>query len=152
MTQFPRVRPLPTLTPWSTPQSIEAVPDVRAIRPAIASGAVAQAKQATATREPHRYAQVNGSVIYSVTTAESSLIIPAPQNFRNFLMMRCTAGAVFVDFGREASRNAPLYLAANSIVLFDTVVPQDDIYALSDSGTSTISIAFGNINFLEPVT
>lgn len=148
---FPRVRPLGNRTPWSAPQTIEAVPEVRTIRPAIASGAIVQARPAAAVREAHRYAQVNGSVVFSLNATENQVILPAPQNFRNFLLMRCNIGAVYIDFGREAGQTAPLFLAANSIVLFDTVVPQDDVYAISVSGISTLSVGFSNINFLEPV-
>ena len=149
---FPPVRPLGARTPWSAPQTIEAVPEVRTIRPAIASGAIVQARPAAAVREAHRYAQINGSVVFSLNATENQNILPAPQNFRNFLLMRCTAGAVYIDFGREAGATAPPFLAANSIVLFDTVVPQDDVFAISASGISTLSVGFSNINFLEPVS
>ena len=149
---FPPVRPLGARTPWSAPQTIEAVPEVRTIRPAIASGAIVQARPAAAVREAHRYAQINGSVVFSLNATENQNILPAPQNFRNFLLMRCTAGAVYIDFGREAGATAPFFLAANSIVLFDTVVPQDDVFAISASGISTLSVGFSNINFLEPVS
>lgn len=148
---FPRVRPLGNRTPWSAPQTIEAVPEVRTIRPAIASGAIVQARPAAAVREAHRYAQINGSVVFNIAGA-SQLIIPAPQNFRNFLIMRNVgADQIFIDFGRDATTVSPLMLQSNQQVLFDTVVPQDDIYALC-SGSSILSVGFSNINFLEPVS
>ena len=148
---FPRVRPLGNRTPWSAPQTIEAVPEVRTIRPAIASGAIVQARPAAAVREAHRYAQINGSVVFNITTA-SQLILPAPQNFRNMLILRNVAGnPVNLDFGRDADANAPIQLVAGGILLFDTVVPQDDIYAIGIGGTATLSVGFSNLNFLEPV-
>ncbi len=148
---FPRVRPLGARTPWSAPQTIEAVPEVRTIRPAIASGAVVQARPAAAVREAHRYAQINGSVVFNITTA-SQLILPAPQNFRNMLILRNVAGnPINLDFGRDADANAPVQLVAGGILLFDTVVPQDDIYAIGIGGTATLSVGFSNLNFLEPV-
>ena len=148
---FPRVRPLGARTPWSAPQTIEAVPEVRTIRPAIASGAIVQARPAAAVREAHRYAQINGSVVFNITTA-SQLILPAPQNFRNMLILRNVAGnPVNLDFGRDADANAPVQLVAGGILLFDTVVPQDDLYAIGIGGTATLSVGFSNLNFLEPV-
>lgn len=148
---FPRVRPLGARTPWSAPQTIEAVPEVRTIRPAIASGAIVQARPAAAVREAHRYAQINGSVVFNITTA-SQLILPAPQNFRNMLILRNVAGnPINLDFGRDADANAPVQLVAGGILLFDTVVPQDDLYAIGIGGTATLSVGFSNLNFLEPV-
>ena len=148
---FPRVRPLGARTPWSAPQTVEAVPEVRTIRPAIASGAIVQARPAAAVREAHRYAQINGSVVFNITTA-SQMILPAPQNFRNMLILRNEAGnPINIDFGRDADANAPVQLVAGGILLFDTVVPQDDIYAVGIGGTATLSVGFSNLNFLEPV-
>ena len=148
---FPRVRPMGARTPWSAPQTIEAVPEVRTIRPAIASGAIVQARPAAAVREAHRYAQINGSVVFNITTT-SALILPAPQNFRNLLMMRnAGASAVLVEFGRDATPSATIELLPNQIILFDTVVPQDDVYAVCAVGSSTLSLSFSNLNFLEPV-
>jgi hypothetical protein len=151
--RFPPVRPLPTMQPWSAPQTIEAVPEVRTMRPAIASGAVVQASTSTAVREAHRYAMINGSIVVETNANTSILVLAAPQNYRNFLLLRNASalGTILVDFGREASQFSPLSLAPGAVVLFDTVVPQDDVYALSTSVTPQLSVAFSNINFLGPV-
>jgi hypothetical protein len=100
-------------------------------------------------REAHRYAQINGSVVFQ-TIPESALILPAPQNFRNLLMLRnAGATAILIDFGRDATASSTIELQPNQIILFDTVVPQDDTYAISPGGISTLSVSFSNINFLE---
>jgi hypothetical protein len=152
MATFPRVRPLATLKPWQAPQSLEAISEDRKITPAIASGSIVQARDAAPTREPHRYAQLNGSLVFQVTTT-SQLVLPAPQNFRNLLMMRNVgANVLYIEFGREASTDATIQLQPNQILLFDTVVPQDDVSAIAGAGSSTLSLSFSNINFLEPVT
>lgn len=151
MTRFPRVQPLPTMRPWSAPQTVEAVPEVRTLRPAIASGAVVQASQSTAVREAHRYAQINGSVVFNVGTT-SQLVLAAPQNFRNMLIMRVvTGGPVNIDFGRDADANAPIQLLAGMQMILDTVVPQDDIFAIGIGANAILSIGFSNLNFLGPV-
>lgn len=148
---FPRVRPLGARTPWSAPQTIEAVPETRTIRPAIASGAIVQARPAAAVREAHRYAQINGSSIFNLTQ-DSQLITPAPQNFRNLLMIRnIGAGVINIEFGRDATPQATVQLQPNQIILFDTVVPQDDVYGICPGGLSAVSISFSNLNFLEPI-
>ena len=149
--RFPPVRPLPTMQPWSAPQTIEAVPEVRTMRAAIASGSVVQASDAAAVREAHRYALINGSIVLDTSPA-SALMLAAPQNYRNMLIMRnAGANTIFIDFGRDATNEAPIMLQPNQMVLFDTVVPQDDIFALSTVGISRLSIGFSNINFLRPV-
>jgi len=149
--RFPPVRPMPTMQPWSAPQTIEAVPEVRTMRPAIASGAVVQASNSTAVREAHRYAQINGSVVFAITTA-SQLVLAAPQNYRNMLILRNVSGfPINIDFGRDADTNSPIQLVANGVLVFDTVVPQDDIFAIGIGGTATLSMGFSNLNFLGPV-
>lgn len=151
MSRFPPVRPLPTMRPWSAPQTVEAVPEVRTLRPAIASGAVVQATQSTAVREAHRYAQINGSVVFNITTT-SQLVLAAPQNFRNMLIMRNVSGfPINIDFGRDADANAPLQIVAGAQLVLDTVVPQDDIFAVGIGGTAVLSVGFSNLNFLSPV-
>jgi hypothetical protein len=147
--RFPRVQPMSTRVPWSAPGTIEALPQSARAAAAIASGSVVQARDAAPVRESHRYAQINGSVAFQVT-ALSALVLPAPQNFRNMLMMRNTSGAsIFIDFGRDATNSAPLELVPGAMILFDTVVPQDDVYAIAPLGAAGLSIAFSNINFLE---
>ncbi len=151
MNHFPPVVPLGYRTPWSAPQTIEAIPNVRAMRPAIASGAVVQARPAASVKEAHRYAQINGSVVFNITT-DSQLILQSPQNYRNMLILRNVAGVpVNLDFGRDADANSVIQLVAGGILLFDTVVPQDDVYAIGIGGTATLSVGFSNLNFLEPV-
>ena len=150
--RFPRVQSLATLEPWSAPGTIEARPQSvgSAIAAARAAGSVVQARDAASVREAHRYAQINGSVVFQVTL-DSALILPAPQNFRNLLMIRnAGASTLYVEFGRDATPSATLELQPNQMVLFDTVVPQDDVYAIG-LGPTTISVSFSNINFLEPI-
>ena len=148
---FPPVTPLPSLTPWSAPQKIEAVPEVRTMRAAIASGSVVQASQSAAVREAHRYAQINGSVVFGVTT-QSQLVLAAPQNYRNMLILRNSGvGTINIDFGRDADANSCIQIIPNAIIIFDTVVPQDDVFAVAVGVGSTLSIGFSNLNFLGPV-
>jgi hypothetical protein len=152
MSRFPPVRRLPGLTPWSAPQTLEAIPEIRRMAPAIASGAVVQARDAAPVREAHRYAQINGSVVFPVSVT-SRLVLPAPQNFRNLLIVRNSTAlggqTVYLEFGREANGDSAIELTPGGTILFDTVVPQDDIYAIAPGGPTSITVSFSNINFLE---
>jgi len=145
---FPPVRPLPILRPWSAPQTSDPTAENRRLGVAAASGALIEARQATAIREAHRYATINGSTIYDITT-DPRQVLAAPQNYRNFLAMRNSGTAnIFIEFGREASSNATVLLSPGQIILFDTVVPQDDVSAVGVAA-SKLSLSFSNVNFLE---
>lgn len=97
---------------------------------------------------PHAYANIiEGTFIVSATTSQKFL--DEPTSRRNLLMIRNSSAAanVYVSFGRDASViGSIIRLAANQIVLFDTVVPQDDVYVIGDAagsiayGYSTISL------------
>lgn len=75
----------------------------------------------------------------------SRLIIPQSAARRNFLAIRNSSPAaevIFVSFNVEATTLSWLRLAANQIALFDTVVPQDNVYVISDSASGIVSYAF----------
>lgn len=147
---FPPVRPLPIFRPWSAPQTADPVAENRRLGIAAASGSLIEAKQATAIREAHRYATINGSVVFVISNAFPTQVLAAPQNYRNFLAMRNTgASNVLIEFGRDASASATIVLVPNQIILFDSVVPQDDVSAIASGGASQLSLSFSNINFLE---
>lgn len=150
--EFPPVRPLPILRPWSAPQNADPLPESRGLGIAAASGSLIEARQATAIREAHRYATINGSISFNLTTAPIQ-ILAAPQNYRNFLAIRNSGtDSVAIDFGRDASASSTIVLIAGQTILFDTVVPQDDVSAVAVTGVGTmsVSLSFSNVNFLEP--
>lgn len=75
----------------------------------------------------------------------SRLIIPQSAARRNFLAVRNASPAaevIFVSFNVEATTSSWLRLSANQIALFDTVVPQDNVYVICDAGTGIVSYAF----------
>lgn len=93
--------------------------------------------------DPHHYARFNGEQLYTLPASASTAILLRSSTLRNMLMMRNTSGAadIYVSFGTAASVNSVLLLAAGQTVLFDVVVPQDDVFAFSTVGGATISIA-----------
>jgi hypothetical protein len=49
---------------------------------------------------------------------------------------------IFIGFGRNATTNSWLRLTPGTIVLFDTVVPQDDLYVIAEAGSPTLSYIY----------
>ncbi len=92
----------------------------------------------------HAYANVNQGSFAIGTT--SRLIINRTAQRRNFLALRNSSPAaeiLFVAFNTAATAGSWLRLTANQVVLFDTVVPQDDVHVVSDSATGQVSYGFG---------
>ena len=163
MTSFPRVVPLPSIEPWTTPGTFIAKPRAgvagESFRPMPGLSQPIPEKPPVVewtqfglnagnplyTREAHRYATLGGNGVVALTTT-SVQVLAEPPNRRNFLLMRNSgANPIFVSFGTDANADtAVLYLVPNQIVLFDTVVPQDEVYAATTTGTSSIAIAASN--------
>jgi hypothetical protein len=80
-------------------------------------------------------ATMQGTRVFPVTAA-SVKVLDAPATYRNFLLIRnSSAGAVtvFIEFGTDATLNSAVALLQNEIILFDAVVPQDDIYVIGSA-------------------
>lgn len=94
----------------------------------------------------HPYANVVQSATLIGTT--SRLIIPQSAARRNFLAVRNSSPGtevIFVSFDVEATEESWLRLSVNQIALFDTVVPQDNVYVISDTATGRVSYAFSTL-------
>lgn len=159
---LPPVRPLPTFDPWGQPQMLEQLPRdfVPATGPIVgrAPGAIGAllpnqiADDVQTVRDPHRYARLSGSARLNVGIA-SGLILASPPTFRNFLVIRNNSAAanIYVDFGIAADINrTPIRLIPNAILIFDSVVPQDDVFAIADAGGGVVGVSFSNVNFNVP--
>ncbi len=113
--------------------------------PIVGDGAPAGAVQ-TSTFEAHRYASVIQGTYNAQTTADPNPFITESNSKRNYLMFRNTAAAgganIYISFGTPAATNVPLVLTPGQLILFDTVVPQDDIYALADTGVATLAYGY----------
>jgi hypothetical protein len=72
--------------------------------------------------------------------------LDSPIGRRNLLGFRNNSGVVgeniFIGFGRDATTNSWLRLTPGTIILFDTVVPQDDLYAVSEAGTPNLGYIY----------
>jgi len=90
--------------------------------------------------DEHHYARLNGQVIINCPAGVSVMALAGPSNLRNLLQFRNASATenIYVSFGAEASTTALLMLEPNDQVLYDVVVPQDDIYAYASSAAVLI--------------
>jgi hypothetical protein len=123
----------------------------RGVNPIIGAGSGSGSSPSTAAppnptqlvRERHRYADVIETPF--LVGVVSVRVLTAPAGLRNFLVLRnISAGAqvLFVSFGNVATLQSTLRLASNQAVLFDTVVPQNEINAISDIAGGSIMVAY----------
>lgn len=143
---FPPVRPLPTLDPWGTPQTLTQRPrsDAPQVRPIL--GAIEPPQDRAPISDSWHVAQLNGSSAIVVGT-ESLLVCASPPGQRNLFIARNIGTTnLYLDFGQEAAANRSVFFLVSGAVLFiDTVVPQDDVYCVSDAPGGILGLAFSNI-------
>lgn len=160
---FPAVGLLSDLAPVDHPQYVPSAPhrlpplgerpakrglQTMLYRPdalAPSSGSMAPAGAVdTNTYERHRYANVvEGNTNVGLASAQ---FLQEPSTRRNFLGLRnASAGGganIYIGFARDASTASWLVLVPGQVILFDTVVPQDDLYALADAAGGVLTYAF----------
>lgn len=132
--------------PWGVPQYVPPSPNNLPVRPepgaapnttqTISSG------QTVDTREVYRYASV---VTVSLNVDTTSIkFLDAPIGKRNFLGFRNASATqtLYIDFNAQATTGAWLALSVGTIVLFDTVVPQDDLYVISSAAGGILAYAY----------
>lgn len=155
---FPPVDLASTLAPWdSNPRPLidtgaaggmhrpSRVPGIATVRESARA-----AESAQSVFEAHRYARIV-EFVSPVAVAGSALlqspIIGQSDALRNMLMLRNSSATanIYVSFGVPASLNSLIRLTPNTILLMDTVVPQDDIYAFADAASGFVVIGFSTI-------
>ena len=139
---FPPVGYLSPLEPWNSPTFIPPSPHNL---PAETAGTTADsAPSQVSVSEPYRYSSI---IDLTITTSTTSVkFLDAPIGRRNQLGFRnvsATSGQnIFIGFGRDATLNSWLRLTPGTIVLFDTVVPQDDLYVIAEAGTPVLAYIY----------
>lgn len=132
--------------PWTTPQYIHGNPHNLPSRPdpAVAGSTVRDIPAAGLDiRDSYRFASFNSLALTVGTT--SVKFLDAPIGKRNFLGFRnasTTGQNVFVDFNSQASTNSWLRLTPGTIVVFDTVVSQDDLYVIADAAGAVLAYVY----------
>lgn len=131
--------------PWDTPQYIPGNPHNLPSRPdpAVARSTAPGFPDQVAVREAHRYASLIDISITVGTT--STKFLDSPIGKRNMVGLRnasTAAQVIYIGFNGPASSSSWLALSAGTIILFDTVVPQDDLYVVSSAAGGILSYVY----------
>lgn len=70
----------------------------------------------------------------------------APRNLLGFRNASAGTQNLYIDFASEATAQSWLKLIPGQMILFDTVVPQDDLYAISDAAGGILAYVYSTIN------
>lgn len=162
--QFPPVELLSDLEPWQAPQYLPGAPHnlpprmdrpgMRVFSPASLPGGLTPAPSdpggpVAPVFDKHHYADLNGEQVIAVGVA-SVQVLAESSTKRNMLGFRnSSAGAnvIFIAFGSNATTQSWLRLAQNEMVLLDVVVPQDEVYAISDAAAGSLTVIAGSISY-----
>lgn len=144
---FPPIKYLNQRDPWGVPQYLPPSPHNLPVRPE--PGVAPNTSQTLGTgntvdiRETYRYASV---VTVSLNVGTTSIkFLDAPIGKRNFLGFRnASPGAqiLYIEFNAQATTGAWLAINVGTLVLFDTVVPQDDLYVISSAAGGVLAYAY----------
>jgi hypothetical protein len=142
--RFPPVMMDGQRTPWGVPQQV--APGVMTPPRPRGRSSVPGAGGIVEVRNDHNYANI---VDVNVPVNLASIrVLDQPTSLRNLLVMRnASAGTqiIFIGFGREASALSTLAINAGQMVMFDFVVPQEDIFALSSAAGGVLCLAYSTI-------
>lgn len=135
------------LLPWGSPEFLSSAPHNLPKRTDTTSTAqnanLIVAGEVVNIRENYRYASLVTAGLGLSTV--SIKFLDQPIGKRNFLSFRnaSTGGQIiYIDFNSQANTNSWLALAAGTLILFDTVVPQDDLYAVASAAGAQLAYAY----------
>jgi hypothetical protein len=99
---------------------------------------------------PHQYARITDMPNQVLPASGSAaLFLLEPTTFRNLLAIRNTNASggvnVLVGFGAAPSTGATIRIEPGQVLIWDAVVPQDDIWLMSDGAAGTVSLAFSTM-------
>jgi hypothetical protein len=144
---FPPVEWLSPLEAWSSPTFISGsphnLPKEAAIAAATNTAQFSFEGQTVNTRSVYQYASLQDVSITIGTT--SVKFLDAPIGKRNMLGFRNASTSsqnIYISFGAQATTNNWLKLIPGTIVLFDTVVPQDDLYCIADAASGILVYSY----------
>ncbi len=139
--------------PWSNPNYLPGAPHNLPARPDPAVAGTAGAAglvvpgDVVNIRENYRYASLIGVSLTVGTTSVKFLDQPiGKRNMLGFRNASTSSQDLFIEFNANATTNSWLKLTAGTIVLFDTVVPQDDLYVISSASGGTLAYVFSTFS------
>lgn len=131
--------------PWQAPQTIPGSPHNIPRREVASSTSPGSGGESVSVREPFRYSSL---VDVSITVGTTSVkFLDAPIGKRNQLGFRNASSVqnVYIGFGGDASLTSWLKLTPGAVMMFDTVVPQDDLYAIADAAGGVLAYVYSTI-------
>ena len=150
---FPPVDWLNQRVPWSSPQYIPGYPHNLPAKADAGLPTGSGTPQTTSNfpgysstvliTDPYRFSSIVDLQI--TTTTLSVKFLDQPIGKRNTLAFRNASTAsqvIYIGFGGNATLNSWLQINPGTIVLFDTVVPQDDLYVISDVTAGVLAYAY----------
>jgi hypothetical protein len=143
---FPPVQYVSDLLPWESPLFIPGSPHNLPSRPEPGLQTTTRntvSGDTQSIREIYRYASVTSLSLAVGTT--SIKFLDQPIGKRNFLGFRnASTGTqnIYIDFSAQATTNSWLLLTPGTTILFDTVVPQDDLYVIADAASAQFAYAY----------
>lgn len=94
-------------------------------------------------QDRHRAALLRGSTRYTVGLV-STLVLDWPTTVRNLIVIRnASAGAqiVYLECGNDADAESPIILNPGEVWVADSVVPQDQIFAIASAAGARVTVA-----------
>ncbi len=138
---------LSVIEPWQSPTFLTPAPHNLPKRTdpgtTTQSAGITQSGETVPIRDNYRYASlVTAGLAISTTSIK---FLDQPIGKRNFLSFRnaSTAGQIlYIEFNSQATVGSWLALNPGTLVLFDTVVPQDDLYVISSAAGGQLAYAY----------
>jgi hypothetical protein len=110
---------------------------------------VQRAAEVAQVFDPQHFAEIidGNFVVPQIGVGAAVRVLERPPVRRNLLAIRNTSvGAnVLIGFGIQASASSTFILAPGQTLMFDAVVPQNDVYLIADAAAATASVAYSNI-------
>ena len=131
--------------PWSSPNYLPGAPHnlpKRAESTSSERSGVYSAGESVNIRDQYHFASLVTASVNVDTT--SFKFLDQPIGKRNLLSFRNASATqtLYIDFNSQATTGSWLALAAGAIILFDAVVPQDDLYVISSAAGGVLSYAY----------
>ena len=137
LSQVPITRNFPRPISDVPPQFKMATPEQRASTSPTSTAGLVQD-----IRDSFKFASIT---TVSLTIGTTSIrFLDAPIGKRNFLGFRnpSTTASIYIDFNSQATNNSWLVLTPGAIVLFDSVVSQDDLYVIASAASTPFAYAY----------
>lgn len=136
------------LEPWQSPSYIPGAPHNLPKRSEIGGttsqkAGLLEPGEVLPIRDSYRYASL---VTAQLTVGTTSIkFLDQPIGKRNLLSFRnaSTGGQViYIEFNAQATTGTWLAIQPGTLILFDTVVPQDDLYVISSAAGGSLAYAY----------